>query len=138
MAVGAALGMVGRQGEASFGAATSVGLVLGLTLGSTDLGTTLRLLLASQAPRDCGSTWGWLGCGPPQAPLLAQLTSMGLWDRLAGEGGPIGPSCSQPHGAWHSAIHSVPLNHNVTEFLANNTPKGLIISDGYNQLAPSS
>lgn len=50
----------------------------------------------------------------------------------------MGPSCAQPHGAWHSAILIVPLNHNGTEFLANNAPKGLIISDGYNQLARSS
>lgn len=49
VAAGTALGMVGRQGEASFGAATSPGLVLGLALGPTDLGTTLRLLLATQA-----------------------------------------------------------------------------------------
>lgn len=58
----------------------------------------------------------------------AQFTLRGLWDRLIREGGraqwPLLTPASVPWSlVWPIVHHNVPLNHNITEFLANNTPK---------------
>lgn len=116
-----------------------------LPLGLAGPGTTLTLTPSCpngchpSRAEGCSGAWGWPGCGWPQSPSLAWLA---LLEAEEGDGLGSEGTRTSPNVAWHSLIHhflcTVPMDCNIVDFLANNVPKCLIVSEGCIQPASSS